>query len=76
MFRIDKGDAFTDLLTVAVALTLLFSSVADVEACIDDVVDVLVIFGMNRMTSKILMRDPNAATKAADCSLKWKYFYI
>ena len=72
MFRIDKGDAFTDLLTVVVALTSLFSSAADVEACFDDVVDVLGIFGMNRMTSKILMKDPNAATKAADCSLKWK----
>ena len=72
MFRIDKGDAFTDSLTVVVLSTSLFSSAADVEVCFDDVVDVLGIFGMNRMTSRILMKDPNAATKAADCSLKWK----
>ena len=70
MFRIDKSDAFTDLLTVVVTSTSLFSSDADVVMCFDKVVDVLGIFGMNRITSKILMKDPNAAIKAADCSLK------
>ena len=72
MFRIDKGNAFRDLFTVVVALTSLFSSVADVETCFEKFLDVLGIFGMNRMTNKILMKDPNAATKAADCSLKFK----
>ena len=68
-FKIDNGDTFSDSFWL-VALFCLMFWVFDVEEISDDDVEDLGIFGTNRMTIIILMKDPNALTKAADCSLK------
>ena len=68
MFRMDKGDAFVDIASIVALEVFLFLDV-DVKEDSEDEFDFLGMFGMNRMTSIILIKDPNADTKAAACSL-------
>ena len=73
MLKIDNGDVSTDFEAVF-SLSGFASVNDDVEAFVD--LDTLGIFGTNRMTSIILMKDPNAAIVAADVSLKIDDYYI
>ena len=68
-FKIDNGDKFSDSFWLVALFSLIFW-VFNVEEVSDDAVEGLGIFGTNRMTIIILMKDPNALNKAADCSLK------
>ena len=68
MFRMDKGDAFVDIASIVALDVFLFLDGDDKEDSKDEF-DFFGMFGMNRMTSIILMKDPNADIKAADCSL-------
>ena len=68
MLRMDKGDLFVDSFS-NVALDVLLFLDGDFEEDSEEEVLFFEMFGIYRMTSIILMKDPNAETKAADCSL-------